>query len=246
MSWARSPSRSGYWPTSSSSSATSSALAPRARSLSMRSWSASSRSSSSRSISGWAQRLVGELGQGRPAPERESFAQHPVRRRRAGGPRIRHELLEAIEVERTGIGTELVRRRRGPDHVATEHPPELGDVRLENLRGRRRRPAGPELLDQQVARNRLVRPDEQQGKQGPLLWRIQRNDAALGDHLKRPEDAELHAAHARGRARCAQPQAPLALYLAPVPAACRRSTVAQPVARTILGIGETTHGSELE
>ena len=187
--------------------------------------------------------LVGELGQGRPPPERESFPQHPVRRRRAGGPRIRHELIEAKEVERTGIGTELVRRRRGPDHVATEHPPELGDVCLENLRGRRRRPAGPELLDQQVARNRLVRPDEQQGKQGPLLWRIQRNDTALGDHLKRTEDAELHATHARGRARYAQ--APPACTCA-VPALCRRSTVAQPSARTILCIGETTHGSERE
>ena len=160
----------------------------------MRSWSASSRSSSSRVDRRLRPRLVGEVGQWLSSPERERLPQHPVRLRRRSGPRIPHELLEAVQVERPGIGTKLVRGGDGPDHArGPERPAELRDVRLQYLRGRRRRPAAPELLDQAIARDRLVGAEEQDRKQGPRLRCIQRDDAALGDHLERSEDAELHA-----------------------------------------------------
>ena len=43
--------------------------------------------------------LVGELVQGRAAPEREGLPQQAARRRRRGGPGIREQLLEAVQVE---------------------------------------------------------------------------------------------------------------------------------------------------
>ena len=110
----------------------------------------------------------------------------------AGDPRIRDELLEAVAGRTIRHRHEARTRRDGPDHAAAERPAELGDVRLEDLRRRGRRPAGPELLDQAVARDRLVRAEEQDREQGTRLCRVQRDDAALGDHLERPEDTELH------------------------------------------------------
>ena len=171
MSWARSRSRSGYWPTSSSSSPTSSALAPRARSRLDALLERLEPKLLEPVDLGLRPRLVGELGQGRPPPERESLPQHPVRLRRGGGPRIfATSCSKRCRSNDPASATELVRGRHGPDHVATEHPAELRDVRLENLRGRGRRPAGPELLDQQVARDRLVGAEEQDREQGTRLW----------------------------------------------------------------------------
>ena len=52
--------------------------------------------------------------------------------------------------------------------------------------------AGPEPLDQQVARDRLVGAEEQDRKQGTRLAPTQRDGAALGHHLERAEETELH------------------------------------------------------
>ena len=112
---------------------------------------------------------VGELGQRRSSPERERLPQHRVRGRRVCDPRSAEELLEAEQVERPDVGTELVCGGDGPDDVAAERPAQLRDVGLENLRGRGRRPAVPELLDQAIARDRLVRPEEQDREKGPRL-----------------------------------------------------------------------------
>ena len=80
---------------------------------------------------------------------------------------------------RVGIGMELVRRGDGPDQVAAERPAELRDVGLEHLRCRGRRPAGPDLLDQAIARDRLVRPKKEDDEQRAGLARTQRHDAAV-------------------------------------------------------------------
>jgi hypothetical protein len=137
--------------------------------------------------------LVGELGQRRPSPEREGLPEQHVRLRGRGGPGLSHELLEAVQVQRGAIGTKLVRGGDRPDDAVAQLAAEPRDVRLEHLRGRGRRPAGPELLDQDVARDRLVGPEEQDREQGARLVSAQRDLAALGDHLERPEETELHA-----------------------------------------------------
>ena len=89
--------------------------------------------------------------------------------------------------------TKLIRGGDATDHIAAERPAELRDIGLENLRGRERWAAGPELLDQAVTRNRLVRPKKQDREQRPRLSRIQRDNAAPGNHLERTEDPELDA-----------------------------------------------------
>ena len=136
--------------------------------------------------------LVGELGQRLSSPERERLPQHPVRLRRGGSPRVRDELLEPEQVERPRIGTKLVRRGGGPDHVAAERPAELRDVLLQDLRRGGGRSSAPQIVDQAVTRHELVRVEEQDREERPLLRRIQGNDAALGDRLEWPEDAEFH------------------------------------------------------
>ena len=119
MSWARRRSRSGCSADEQLELADELAVAPRARSASMRSWSASRRSSSSRPISALRPRLVGELGERRPAPEREGLPQAagsrpPASRARALG----HEPLEAVQVETDPASTtELVAGGDGADRA---------------------------------------------------------------------------------------------------------------------------------
>ena len=124
-------------------------------------------------------RLVGELDQRLSSPERKRLPQQPARLDRGRGPRVTDELLETEQIERPGIGMELVRRGDGPDQVAAERPAELRDVGLEHLRCRGRRPAGPDLLDQAIARDRLVRPKKEDDEQRAGLARTQRHDAAV-------------------------------------------------------------------
>ena len=111
--------------------------------------------------------LVGELGQRLSSPERERLPQHPVRFRRGGSPRTHDELLEPQQVERPRIGTELVRRGGGPDHDAAQHPAELRDVLLQDLRRGGGRSSAPQILDQAVTRHELVRVEEQDREQRP-------------------------------------------------------------------------------
>ena len=141
---------------------------------------------------GLSPRLVGEVGEGRAAPERESLAQAPARSRRLGSARLGDEPLEAVQVETVRLDDELVARRARDDHVAAERLAELGDVRLQDLRRRGRRAAGPEILDQPVARDGLTRVQEQDREQRTRLRRVQRDDAAVGDGFERPEYAEVH------------------------------------------------------
>ena len=56
------------------------------------------------------------------------------------------------------------------------------------------RPSGPELLEQQIAGDRLVRVHEQERQQRPLLLARERNRGAVSDQLERAEQAELHPA----------------------------------------------------
>ncbi|MGZ6651886.1 MAG: hypothetical protein ACXVHB_31200 [Solirubrobacteraceae bacterium] len=56
---------------------------------------------------------------------------------------------------------------------------------------RRRRRLCPQLLDQLVARDRLVRMHEQEREQGALLRTAERQDSVVHAQLERAEDPEL-------------------------------------------------------
>ena len=84
-------------------------------------------------------RLVGEVDQRRAAPQRERLPQAPGRDRRLRASSLRHEALEAVQIETVRLDAKLVARRPGDDHLVAEGLAELGDVRLQDLRRRRRR-----------------------------------------------------------------------------------------------------------
>ena len=144
-------------------------------------------------------RLEQQPGEGRAAPERERFAQELGSRFElarscalAGG---RKELPHARDVELVGADPEPVATVCRRDRVATvpgQHLPQLGDVDVDRLSGRGRRRLAPELVDQALARDELVRMQEQDRQDEPLLQPAQRDRLALVDHLERPEDPVLH------------------------------------------------------
>jgi hypothetical protein len=118
--------------------------------------------------------VAGDVGQGRPSPDRERGLQDlrgPLRLvagqlGAAGGG----ERLEPLGVELAGVELEhvprrprLQRRRRHPEPVA-----QRGDVDLEGMACRGRRARLPQPVDQDAGRDDQPRVDGQRRQQGPL------------------------------------------------------------------------------
>ena len=149
---------------------------------------------------GLAERLVGEIGERAPAPERERLAQRARRRVGvAGRARGRQQALEPVQVEPVLRDPQLVARRAGhEDAVAVagrgrlEHPPEPRDRHREGLQRVAPPRAGPELLDQPFAGHRLAGVQQQQRQQRPLLDAPDGELPAADPRLERPQDAEFH------------------------------------------------------
>ena len=125
---------------------------------------------------------IGELGQGRPAPELERLARHPVP----------HEPLELQHVELVVLDPDQVAGRLGEQAVAIKHLPQLRDVDVECLLRRLRRLLVPERLRQALGRDDLVRMQEQHCQEGTVLRSRQGDDSCPVDHVERAEDPELH------------------------------------------------------
>src|SRR5436190_1337086 len=104
-------------------------------------------------------------------------------------------MLRARDIEPVGVDPDAVAAVRGRDRVETvpaERLAQLGDVDVDRFFGRGRRRLAPELVDQALARDELVRMQEQDRQDEPLLQPSQRDRLALVDHLERPEDPVLH------------------------------------------------------
>ena len=124
---------------------------------------------------GLRERLVGNVGQRRPAPQRERLAQP---RGGVGGSLARERLatlvrepLETIHVELAVLHLEHVAaapRLKSLPVAVVERATQLADVVLQHLRGRRRRRLAPQRVDQPIARDRLVAMQQQQGENGAL------------------------------------------------------------------------------
>ena len=185
--------------TSCSSSGTSSAWRPRASSASIRSSTAPRRSSSSRAISGWRERLVRELRQGRSAPERERLPEAIGGRGGVAGaeaePPVLDECGELVDVTGArGDAEDVARPLRHERLVAVrvEDAAERRDGVLDDLAGGLRRVPVPQLLDDPVARHDLVRVHEQQRQERARSTRRERYRPCCPGHLDRPEEAVLH------------------------------------------------------
>jgi hypothetical protein len=73
----------------------------------------------------------------------------------------------------------------------------LGDRVLEDLGHRRRRPLAPELVDEPVAGDELVRVQKQVGEERLVFAAAERDTPSLVEHLEWAKDAKVHPVSSR-------------------------------------------------
>jgi len=109
------------------------------------------------------------------------------------------------------LGSQQVPGRGREDPLSAEPSAQARDVDLNRLGGVLRRPGLPQLVDQPIDRERLVRVHEQQREQGTLLAPPDDHRPAVLTHFQQPEDTELHDrpdANSRRKTRQEQPDLP--------------------------------------
>ncbi len=137
------------------------------------------------------ERLRLEVGERRAAPQPECLTQESrllVGLRRPGFP---DEPLETGQVELIRVELEHVAARPRQQQPGTEELPQLDDGVLERGRRRPRRVLAPQLVDQPLRRDGLVRAQEQQRQDRALVPPAQRDGRSVVEHLERAEDPEL-------------------------------------------------------
>ena len=132
------------------------------------------------------ERLPRDVGQRRPAPQRERLARQVVRDERREAQRIDVAVAEAQLVP-APAGDDLRAVAAGCQRLAN-----LRDVELHHLGRRGRRILAPERLDESLARHRRALVEGQHGQQRPRLAPADGHRAAVGRDLHRTEDADLH------------------------------------------------------
>ena len=138
----------------------------------------------------------------------------------AGGSALAQQALEAVGVQFVRLDPKHVAGSSGQEELAGSSPRPLGLECLAQLPhvdlkgvGGGRRGLRPQLLDQPIAGNELVRTDQQDREQGSLLRCAQRHLRPFMAHFERPEDLELHCSSPAAKLPPASTQAaPLAAF----------------------------------
>jgi hypothetical protein len=157
---------------------------------------------------GLGERLVGKVRQRRPAPEVERLAEGrrgALEIERHAPATLRRELLEPVKVALSRAHVQPVRAglRLQPPFAAERSTKRRDLVVDHGVRGRRRG-LTPELLDEPIARDQLIRAQQQQRQQGALSPGSNRKRAAaVSDDLERATQAELHRCDDRNSAQAA-------------------------------------------
>jgi hypothetical protein len=141
---------------------------------------------------GLRERLVGEVGERRAAPQRERLAQLLGR---AGGlrpARLAAQPLEQREVQLVALHVEHVAGRARGQPLGAELAPQAHDVALDALGHGGRRRLSPQVGDQPVGRDDLVGAQQQDRQQGALLDASEHERPVLLDNLQGSEEPELH------------------------------------------------------
>jgi hypothetical protein len=142
------------------------------------------------------ERLVAQVGEGRPAPQSKRLAQQlgGLAERAAAQRSVAflRQLLEALRIELAGVDAEPV-RGPFPRQAVGDDLAQLRDVDLERVRGRCGRLVAPQILDQQLGRNGLVPAQHQQCQQGARFLAFDGQRRALQHYLDRAQDAVLQA-----------------------------------------------------
>ena len=169
------------------------------------------------------ERFVSKLGERRAAPERERLAE--VGRCPLWTPRselslaFREQVREPREIELALVDEEPVPARLGQQPVGAEPLAQLGEMLLQRVERRHRRPLDPQLLDQASCRDQLVRMQEQQREESALLSPAERDWTFTIRDLEWPEDMELR------RNRSTSKRQELSPKLAPPGRSCVRKFV---------------------
>ena len=152
------------------------------------------------------ERLVREVRQWRPAPQRERLAQPVAAARRIPvchqPTAVREQALEPddVDVVGTDLGDVAVAARQ--HHLTVggrlQLLAQLRDVHVQALGRRRRRPLAPQLVDQALRRDHLVRVHQQQSQQRPAPSSSDLDRTIVVRYLQRSEQAEVHFTSPRG------------------------------------------------
>ena len=132
-----------------------------ASSSAIRSSTAASWRASSRPRSAAGECRLAEIRQRRPSPECERFAKRLCRGRGNLDSRLFSELLEALQVELALFDAKEVARAAGGDPVGAEQLAERVYRHLERVGGLLRRMLAPESVDEALAKDDLVRVEEE-------------------------------------------------------------------------------------
>jgi len=127
---------------------------------------------------GRCERLVGEVGERSTAPDLQALPEHPRGGRLASARErlspLAPEPLEPVHVELAVGDADQVAGAAAQDRLGPEQLPQPRHEHLEVVRGARRRLLAPDLLDERVGRDDLVRPDQERREQRALLAAAQR------------------------------------------------------------------------
>ena len=149
------------------------------------------------------ERLVRELLQRRPAPERERFSELAcalVGRRRL---RVVEERLRPVHVELARLDAQQVPGRLGDDHVGAKQLPELRDEVLERRWSGTRRLFAPERVDQPVGGDGTPGVEQEQREQSTLLRASELQEFSVAADVERTEKTEIHLPPFAGGSRAA-------------------------------------------
>ena len=140
---------------------------------------------------GFGIRLVRDLGVRRPAPQRERVVQEPGAVRGLAIACVAQRRLEPGRVDLPRVGAQHVTGRARDQHVLAEQPAQLGNRVVERRARRARRLVAPELVDDAIGRDDVVRPDEQRREERALPLAGDLDELAVALDLERPQDAEF-------------------------------------------------------
>jgi hypothetical protein len=144
------------------------------------------------------ERLVRDVVERRPAPERERVARQSrgllwvVGFENALG--LRQPSLEALDVELAFVDGEDIAAAARHQQVAVrvQRLAELRHIDLDALCGGRRRVLCPDLVDQPFGRDNLVGVDQEVSQKRCALTGTDVGRAVIGENLEWAEEAEVH------------------------------------------------------
>ncbi len=102
------------------------------------------------------------------------------------------ERLELLEIELPLLDPDRVPGRPRFDSVRSQQLPQLRDVVLDSVRGGPGLLGSPQIVDEPIRRDHLVRSREQQSQHRPLTRPAEGYRRAFIHDFERPEDPEFH------------------------------------------------------